>query len=144
MRWSTSFYQKNIPCLLAWELLCGWDPGVPLAQPHPLFASFPVIFDLSNYKQILSNLTKTNIIVRFGTKWNEKIRAVSNHPPPAAMRLFGLYLVIFWKFFGNFLPPAAKRFIWPVSSNFLGFFQFFIICQSPPRMLRECLAPKRG
>ena len=140
MRWSMAFYQKNIPCLLAWEVLCGRDPGVPLAQPHPLFASFLLTFDSAYYKQILSNLTKTNIIVRFGTKRNEKIRAVSNHPPPAAMRLFGLYLVIFWKFFG----PRRKALIWPLSSNFLKFFQFFIICQSPPRMLRECLAPKRG
>ena len=39
------------------------SPGVPLAQPHPLFASFPVIFDSSYYKQILSNRMKTNEIV---------------------------------------------------------------------------------
>jgi hypothetical protein len=35
-------------------------PGVPLAHPHPLFASFPLIFDSTYFKQILSDLMKTN------------------------------------------------------------------------------------
>jgi len=67
-------------------------PGVPLAHPHPLFASFPVIFDSSYYKQILSNLTKTNENVRFGAKCGESFL----QSPPKFWRLFGLYLEIFW------------------------------------------------
>jgi hypothetical protein len=67
-------------------------PGVPLAQPHPLFRSFPLIFDSSYYKQILSNLMKTFEIVRFGAKRGE----IPKHPPPLRRAIFGSYLVIFW------------------------------------------------
>ena len=66
------FLSKKYPMPLGMGSAMRLDPGVPLAtQPHPLFASFPVIFDSAYYKQILSNLTKTNEIVRFGTKRNE-------------------------------------------------------------------------
>jgi hypothetical protein len=70
-------------------------PGVPLAQPHPLFALFPVIFDSLYYKIILSNLTKTFEIVRIGAK-------CSKNPPKVLAviwPLFGNFLVIFWIFF---------------------------------------------
>ena len=58
--------------------------GAP-GQPHPLFASFPVIFDSSYYKQILSNRMKTFEIVWFGAKRDEI--------PP---KYPGAYLVFIW------------------------------------------------
>ena len=72
------------------------DPGPPLAQPHSLFASFPVIFDSPRYNQILSNRMKTNENVRIETKRDETQQSVSTNPPPLRKRLFGPSVVIFW------------------------------------------------
>ena len=51
------------------------DPGVPLAQPHPLFALFLIDLDCPSLISIHSNPTKSNEIVRIGAKRNERVKS---------------------------------------------------------------------
>ena len=60
MRWSMAFYQKNLPCPLAWEVLCDPLQGCPWPKPHPYLLAFLFNFDFANLILIHSNPTKTN------------------------------------------------------------------------------------
>ena len=107
---STAFYQKNIPCLLAWDVLC---PGLPLAQSHPLFALFLINLDRLSFIPIHSNPTKSNEIVRNEAKRNRHVKSYfavyffysipcesGEKHPGASWRLFAIFFVKLWIFLG--------------------------------------------
>jgi hypothetical protein len=93
-------------------VLCDSIQGCPWPQPHSLFASFLLIFDSPRYNQILYNLTKTNENVRNDTKLSPLFQ--------------GAYLVLIWKFFGNFLDCGARRLFGRCQVIFWNFLRYIL------------------
>ena len=96
------------------------DPGVPLAQPHPLFASFLIDLDCPSLISIHSNPTKSNEIVRIGAKRYESVRSEMNR----GKSYFAVYF---------FLLNPIRKFIFTLwaaktSWNFLSaYLRFFLL-----------------